>query len=136
MFADLARQHETLNEAVLHQYRIAGKRIRYIAELGGDDPQAQHMVAQLKRMQDAIGEWHDWLTLSETTQKLCTDGRPSAMLSALNNITRARYRDAVQVVSETKAALRDGDVTRSKPVQTVVRRKPAASDSSAIAAIA
>jgi CHAD domain-containing protein len=133
LFADLARKNETLSEQVLHQYRIEGKRIRYIAELGGEDPHAQHIVAELKRMQDAIGEWHDWLTLSETTQKLWTDGRPSAMLSALNNITRAKYRDAIEAVNETKAALLTETVNRPKPM---ARRKPAESDSTAVAAIA
>jgi len=137
MFADLARDHQTLSEDVLHQYRIAGKRIRYIAELGGDDPRAQQLVAELKRMQDAIGEWHDWLTLSETTEKLCTDGRPSAMLSALKNITRAKYRDALQVMNQTRAALLAEELSRPKPVaRTIARRKPVSSDSSAVAAIA
>jgi CHAD domain-containing protein len=136
MFARLVEEHPTLNEEVLHQYRIKGKRIRYIAELGGEDPNAQHIVTELKRMQDAIGEWHDWLTLCDTTQKLWTDGRPSALISALSNITRAKYRDALQVVSQTKTALAPNPVAMAKATAAPPRRKPAASETAATAAIA
>lgn len=135
-FSRLAEEHPTLNEDVLHQYRIKGKSIRYIAELGGEDPNAQHIVTELKRMQDAIGEWHDWLTLRDTTQKLWSDGRPSALISALSNITRAKYRDALQVVSETKAALAPKPVGMAKPTTALPRRKPAASEPTASVAIA
>jgi CHAD domain-containing protein len=128
MFSRVADEHAALSEDVLHQYRLAGKRIRYIAELGGDDPKAQHIVAELKRMQDAVGEWHDWLTLRDVTQKLWTDGRPSALLSALTNITRAKYRDALQVVTESKAKLLEKAAQSPKVVASAAAgRKPATS---------
>lgn len=136
MFARVADEHAAVSEEVLHQYRITGKRIRYIAELGGDDPKAQHIVAQLKRMQDAIGEWHDWLTLRDVTQKLWTDGRPSALLSALTNITRARYRDAVQVVTETKAELMEKAAQAPKVVASASPGRKPATSQQAEAAIA
>jgi CHAD domain-containing protein len=136
-FARLAEENPVLNEDVLHRYRIEGKRIRYTAELGGDDPQAQRVVAALKRMQDAIGDWHDWLTLREKTQELATDGRPSAMIAALTNITRAKYRDALQVVAEVKAELLQTTPSSPKIVANAApRRKPAASEQVATAAIA
>jgi len=48
--AELGQDQAPLTEKVLHQYRIAGKRARYIAELAGDNPQAQSVVGQLKLM--------------------------------------------------------------------------------------
>ena len=137
MFAALAKDHEVLTPELLHQYRIKGKRVRYIAELGGEEAKAEKIVAELKRMQDAIGEWHDWLTLSEAAQKVARDGRPSALLSALNNITQARFRDAVQVVQETKAALLPALATPEKRASSSVpRRRPASSQPAVTAAIA
>ncbi len=134
LFAALARDHETLTPELLHQYRIKGKRVRYIAELGGEDPKAKKIVAELKRMQDAVGEWHDWLTLSEQAEELSRDGRPSALLSVLNNVTNARFRDAVQIVQETKAALLSGSTKR--PADSIPRRRPVSSQPAVTAAIA
>jgi CHAD domain-containing protein len=137
MFSDLARANENLNADVLHQYRIRGKRIRYIAEVAGDTPETQRIVSELKRMQDAIGEWHDWLTLSEKAERLGTDERPSALLAALKNITRAKYRDAIQVVSETKNTLLPRSIDSSKaPMRAGAGRKPSTPAAVASAAVA
>src|ERR1041384_7941128 len=40
-----------MNEETLHQYRIAGKRARYVAELAGSSAEAQTLATQLKTMQ-------------------------------------------------------------------------------------
>ena len=132
MLARLTRISGPLREELLHQYRVKGKRIRYVAELEGDRPEAQQLVEQLKRMQDALGDWHDWLTLTETVQKHVGDDARSALLAELNNITRAKLREAMAVVQETKARM------SAKPVLMTrgLGRKPAASQRQLGAAIA
>jgi len=105
MYQRLARHSGPLTEALLHQYRIEGKRIRYVAEIAAGDSRAQELVTELKRMQDVLGDWHDWLTLSEVVQRLAGDNASSVMIAALTNITRAKFRDSVQVVTETRSAL-------------------------------
>jgi CHAD domain-containing protein len=134
MFARLTRVSSPLREELLHQYRIKSKRIRYVAELAGDRPEAQQLVEQLKRMQDALGEWHDLLTLRETVQKHVGDDGRSALLAELSNITRAKFREAVAVVQETKSSM------SAKPVvmapAKVAGRKPVASQKQLAAAIA
>ncbi|MBZ5720375.1 MAG: CHAD domain-containing protein [Acidobacteriia bacterium] len=101
----LGRDHGPLTEKILHQYRIAGKRARYLAELSGDDPQAKFLVEQLKRMQDVLGDWHDWLKLSEKAGKLFGAPQDSALVSALHNVTRAKFRQAIAALTETRIAL-------------------------------
>jgi CHAD domain-containing protein len=101
----LGRDHGTLTEKVLHQYRIVGKRARYLAELAGNDPQAESLVEQLKRMQDVLGDWHDWLKLSEKAEKLFGVPQESALVSALHNVTRAKFRQATAALIEMRAAL-------------------------------
>ena len=134
MLARLTRISGPLREELLHQYRVNCKRIRYVAELEGDRPEAQQLVEQLKRMQDALGDWHDWLTLTETVQKHVGDDARSALLAELSNITRAKLREAMAVVQETKASM------SAKPVLMTqakgVGRKPAASQRQLAAAIA
>jgi CHAD domain-containing protein len=123
MASRFAKDSTPISEEVLHQYRIAGKRIRYVAELAADSPEAQHIVARLKRMQDALGEWHDWLSLSETVAHIAVNGSNAALLAALQNITRSKFRDAVNAVSETRAAL--ARKPADAPAQTVPRHGPA-----------
>lgn len=142
LFKRLADQQGPLTEEVLHQYRMNGKRVRYIAELAGKTGPAQHMIAKLEHMQDALGDWHDWLSLTQTVQKLAGDDLNSPLLSALNNITRAKLREAMQAVTETRAAL------LSKPVSFIrhedahlrsaaaARRKPSSSQAVPATAIA
>ena len=57
-----------ITERTLHQFRIAGKRARYIAELAGKDAEATRLIGQLNHMQDVIGDWHDWSSW-QTKQK-------------------------------------------------------------------
>ena len=100
--AQLGRGNGPLTEKTLHQYRIVGKRVRYVAELNGDDPQAQWVIEQLKHMQDVIGDWHDWLKLTEKTESLLGDVRQSSLVAMLRNVTQAKFRQSVQVVTELR----------------------------------
>ncbi len=70
MLSGLGRQSDPVTERTLHQYRILGKRMRYLAELSDADPDARAAVAQLKKMQDLLGEWHDWLKLMQRARSL------------------------------------------------------------------
>lgn len=96
-----------VNEKTLHRFRIAGKRARYIAELADKNPEATRLVEQLRHMQDVIGDWHDWLQLTERAEKLFGDVQDSALVAALRNLTRAKFRQAVHTLTETRAALGD-----------------------------
>ncbi len=112
--AAFAAHEGPVNEKLLHRYRIEGKKIRYVAELAADQPKAQDTIAELKRMQDALGEWHDWLTLNTTVSKLLPDNINSPLLAAIRNITRAKYWVAIQAVSTAKANLLGPASTETK----------------------
>jgi CHAD domain-containing protein len=103
--AQLGRGHAPLSEKTLHQYRIIGKRARYVAELGGDDPYAKGIVEQLKQVQDVIGNWHDWLKLTEKAEHLLGDVRQSSLVAMLRNVTQAKFRQSVQVVTDFRTEL-------------------------------
>jgi len=103
--AKLGRDHVPLTEKTLHQYRIIGKRARYIAELADHDAEAKRIVDQLKHMQDVIGDWHDWLKLTQRAEALFGGVRDSALVAMLRNVTQAKFRQSVDAVAETRAAL-------------------------------
>ena len=102
---DVSKPQLPLTEDVLHQYRIAGKRARYVAELAGKAPEAEPFIRSLVSMQDALGDWHDWWLLSQSAEKIIHDAPDSALLSALHNVTGAKFRHAVRVVTEMRKGL-------------------------------
>jgi CHAD domain-containing protein len=114
----LARDRAPLTEKTLHRYRIVGKRARYLAELAGDTPEALRAVGLLKRMQDALGNWHDWLKLTQRGEELFGIASDSALVAALRNVTRTKFRHAVDVLAETRMSL-----SRSKGPSSETERK-------------
>ena len=81
-FARAAYAMPHLDGENLHDFRKAAKKARYIAESGGlERPLEPSRVGKaLKRVQDAIGEWHDWLCLQRDARKAL--GEDAAELSA------------------------------------------------------
>jgi CHAD domain-containing protein len=95
----------TLTEDLLHHYRIIGKRARYIAELASPSGEATEFITQLKHVQDAAGDWHDWFTLTHTAAKRLGDVHESSLVAVLHNVTGAKFRNAVTALSGLRATL-------------------------------
>jgi len=133
--ARLGRDHLTLSEKTLHQYRIIGKRARYIAELADHDAEAKRVVDQLKHMQDVIGDWHDWLKLTQKAEALFGGIRDSALVAMLRNVTQAKFRQSVDAVAETRAAL-SGKKSGPPHAASPQSRKPVAASAEPSAAVA
>ena len=65
-FARLATEMQHLHAGNLHEFRKGAKKARYVAELAAqDDAFAGRVAKALKKLQDEIGDWHDWLVLAE-----------------------------------------------------------------------
>jgi CHAD domain-containing protein len=95
----------SLTEKTLHDFRLSAKRARYLAELAGEDPAASAFVHELKRAQNATGEWHDALKLKERAEKYFGSASESALVSVLQNISRARFRSASAALVSAVASL-------------------------------
>jgi CHAD domain-containing protein len=120
-----------IGERTLHQFRIAGKRARYLAELGGKNAEATRLVALLNHMQDVIGDWHDWVQLAERAEKLFGGAQDSALVAALRNITRAKFRQAVNTLTETRTSL-----AGRKPVSVMPTSREPSREASSTSAVA
>lgn len=130
--ANLEVDPGNVTEKTLHQFRIAGKRARYVVELAGKDAEASRLLAVLNHMQDVIGEWHDWVQLADRAEKLFGGVQDSPLVSALSNITRAKFRQAVTTLIETRAAL-----AGKKPVSVMpAGREPSRQGPNPTAAVA
>lgn len=129
---ELQYNHAPLTEKTLHQYRITGKRARYIAELADDKSDARRVVEQLKRMQDVIGDWHDWLKLTQKAEELLGGVRDSALVAMLRNVTQAKFRQSLDAVAEIRSVL----TSPSRPVQSAPKHKATPAPEAAQAAVA
>lgn len=133
--AQLGRDHAPLTEKTLHEYRIIGKRARYVAELADDNPVAQGVIQQLKHMQDVLGDWHDWLKLTQRAEQLLGGVRESALVAMLRNVTQAKFRQSLDAVAGIRAALA-GKELLALPATPVETRKRSARETSRHAAVA
>lgn len=103
----------------LHQFRIQCKKTRYRAEML---PGNSVLLQQLRSMQDAIGDWHDWLTLTHNAAKIAGPGE-SPLLAHLQNVTQAKFADAVRVCKRIVGELEAELITRKRSSEKRVRRQ-------------
>ena len=115
---DCAEPDAPVTEPLLHQYRILSKRARYAAEFAEPSAESEQFIAELKRMQDVLGDWHDWLTLTQTASKHLGEVRDSSLVAELHNVTGAKFRHAVAVLSQMRGAR-----GRSSPLPPKRRRR-------------
>ena len=97
-FARLSTQMQRLDAGNLHDFRKGAKKARYMAESGGDDPQAGAVGKALKKLQDEIGDWHDWLVLADEAHEALAERGPE--LIAL--IEKERDRHYSQALGTTE----------------------------------
>jgi CHAD domain-containing protein len=70
----------------LHDFRKATKKARYLAEAGAEGESG--VAKALKRVQDAIGEWHDWLCLGEEARAALGQDAPELTAAFSGEIER------------------------------------------------
>lgn len=115
----LELDQSAVTEETLHRFRIASKRARYIAEMAGKQAEAARLVEQLNHLQDAIGDWHDWAQLAQKAEQLFGGVQDSALVSALRNVGRAKFRQAVNTLTEIRPKLAG---KKALPATTLGRR--------------
>jgi CHAD domain-containing protein len=129
-FARLANQMQQLDAGNLHDFRKGAKKARYMAEAGGDDEHAGEVGKALKRLQDEIGDWHDWLVLAEEAHHAL--GAQGAELTALIETKRDQHYALAMHISERMRgrlmgewqALRTPQRARTRPPRSTGARVP------------
>jgi len=121
MLAQVVRPAGPVTEDLLHRYRIVVKRARYAAEFAPRSAEAVQFMGQLKQLQDALGNWHDWLTLTQTAARRLGDVNQSSLVAALHNVTGGKFRQAV-------AALSALPTIQARTIQTARKGLPAVAE--------
>jgi CHAD domain-containing protein len=118
MLNEIVRPAGPVGEDVLHQYRTVVKRARYAAEFAPKSAEATQFISQVKRLQDAVGNWHDWFILMQAAAKRLGDVNQSSLVAVLNNVTGSKFRHAVAALAG------------SPTIQPVVKPVPISSEQS------
>ena len=96
MANDFARH--ALKPGRLHEARVTLKRIRYLAELAETSDAQKNFIRELKLVQDAVGEWHDWQELTAAAEKRFSDRVNCALLREIRALLSARHSAAISAI--------------------------------------
>ena len=107
----------------LHELRLGLKHVRYAAEAAGDP--GTKVVVLLKPAQDAIGEWHDWLNLMETADKVLGPLPGHPLMTILRGKVRGRFHSAVSAVKPLEERLSEILHLAKRPGPVLVRQEVA-----------
>ncbi|MGC2621103.1 MAG: CHAD domain-containing protein [Acidobacteriaceae bacterium] len=126
-FARLATEMQLLDGANLHNFRKGAKKARYVAELAAQtDTHAGAVGKSLKKLQDEIGDWHDWLVLAEEAHAALGDD--AADLTALVEGKRDRHFDAaMKTAAKLRGRLMGEWLAGSQPKKRSAVKRPAQS---------
>ena len=103
-FARLATQMQQLDAGNLHDFRKGAKKARYMAEAGMGDEYAGAVGKALKKLQDAIGDWHDWLMLAEDAHKYLGENG-ARLTAAIEGERDLRFDAAMKLTTRMRGKL-------------------------------
>lgn len=121
-FVRAAEAMPQLDAENLHDFRKATKKARYVAESGAQGPGYSGVAKALKRIQDAIGEWHDWLCLAEEAKTALGQDAPE-LTAALEREVARHFTAAMDTILNLRGRL-VGEWTAMNPLPR--KRSPAA----------
>jgi CHAD domain-containing protein len=104
---DFVRAADTmpvLDAENLHDFRKATKKARYVAESAVDGQTSNSVAIALKRIQDAIGDWHDWLCLREEASAALGQEAPD-LTAFLEREVERHFAAAMKTTQSTRGRL-------------------------------
>ena len=113
-FARLVHEMHHLDANNLHDFRKGAKKARYIAESAAEDAHAITIGKALKRLQDDIGDWHDWLVLAEEARTALGD-EGEDLIALLDGERERHYALAMKTVNRLRGRLLGEWLAMSQP---------------------
>ena len=103
-FAKLSSEMQQLYADNLHDFRKGAKKARYMAETGGNDEYAGAVGKALKKLQDEIGDWHDWLVLAEEAHRALGD-QGAELIVRIEHERERHYTSAMKTAERMRGRL-------------------------------
>ena len=127
-FRTVRAEFPTLDEANLHEFRKLIKMVRYLAEMrGSSDPAIGQIATQMKKLQAAIGEWHDWQALAQVAHS-GHHAKSKDLAELLETIARESFETALSTANSVTARMQGADLEQIEPSSLQHRRPPARSE--------
>jgi CHAD domain-containing protein len=118
-----ASAYEQRGTSALHSFRLASKKLRYRAELLVDLGQSntKPMVDELKKLQQALGDWHDrWVLMQQVAEFV---GQPN-FLADHPDLSRILLAEIEKEKQRNESAIEQLLSGAAKVQQHWARRKP------------
>ncbi len=97
----------------LHSYRIEVKRLRSVLEMADEETSEQHqLMKELKQVQDAIGEWHDWVELTGIAREVLQHGTNCSVVKRTAEVAHDKFTRALRITEELRERYLQGPVVR------------------------
>lgn len=127
-FDRVRAEFPVLEEANLHEFRKRIKTVRYLAEMhAGADRKCARIATQMKKLQGAIGEWHDWQALAVETRHLQHAwSKPLAEL--LESVSKETFEAALETAHSVTARMVGESVKTAEPTHSGDHKLPAQSE--------
>ncbi len=131
-FRAVRADFSTFDEENLHEFRKRIKTVRYLAEIHvGADRACAQIATWMKKVQSAIGEWHDWQELGrEALHGRHAKIKPLAEL--LHTVAAESFEAALSTVDNISARMQER-TQETENLRVEDRRLPATSDYGSIA---
>jgi CHAD domain-containing protein len=127
-FDAVRAEFSTFDEENLHEFRKRIKTVRYLAEIHADaDRACAHVALQMKKVQSAIGEWHDWQALAQEVG----DGhhvKSKALAGLLDTVTAESFEAALSTIQSISARMLSERTAQGEVLQVENRKPPARSE--------
>jgi CHAD domain-containing protein len=120
-FARLVHEMQQLDANNLHDFRKGAKKARYIAESAAEDAHALAIGKALKRLQDDIGDWHDWFVLGDEARAALGD-KSNDLIRLLDAERDRHYVLAMKTVNRLRGRLMGEWLASSQPRRRVSAR--------------
>jgi len=123
-FQAVRAEFPSLDEENLHEFRKRIKTVRYLAEMRAPTNHAcAQIAAQMKKLQSAIGEWHDWQALVDEARR----GKPAKnkpLAELLESLTAESFESALSTVDTVTARLSGAGEGRAELLLPATRKPP------------
>lgn len=105
-FARLATEMQLLDASNLHDFRKGAKKARYVAELAAQtDVEAGAVGQTLKKLQDEIGDWHDWLVLADEAHAALDASEGNELIGKVEAERERHFVAAMKTASKLRGRL-------------------------------
>jgi CHAD domain-containing protein len=115
-FARVVKEFPALDAANLHEFRKRIKTVRYLAEIvARQDAEAGRQASLLRKMQSAIGDWHDWQVLAKREGQ--AQGKRAELTALLEMLAAESLEKALAVCERLTESL----LKKSDDIHTVMK---------------